>query len=144
MAQRKTKSINLALQGGGAHGAFTWGALDRLLEEEKLEIEGISGTSAGAMNAAMFKTGFVASGRDGAKAQLERFWREIQAIAGRNINPVADWIALFSTDTSKIAETLYASPLYQAQDTFARAFSPYDWNPLNQHQSAARLACADD
>lgn len=131
MAQRKTKSINLALQGGGAHGAFTWGALDRLLEEDRLEIEGISGTSAGAMNAAMLKTGYLAGGRDGAKAQLESFWREIQTTAARNVNPVADWVSLFSNDAAKIAETVFASPVYQAQEALGRVLSPYDWNPLN-------------
>ena len=62
MARRKTKTVNLALQGGGAHGAFTWGVLDRVLEEEALEIEGISATSAGAMNAAALKSGLVRGG----------------------------------------------------------------------------------
>ena len=71
------KQISLALQGGGAHGAFTWGVLDRLLEDERLTIEGISGTSAGAMNGAMVVYGYDAGGRDGARAALERFWRRI-------------------------------------------------------------------
>ncbi|MEM7056941.1 MAG: patatin-like phospholipase family protein [Pseudomonadota bacterium] len=131
MSRRGTKSINLALQGGGAHGAFTWGVLDRLLEEDRLEIEGISGTSAGAMNAAMLKTGYLAGGRDGAKTQLEKFWRKIQSTAARNINPVADWVSLFSSDAGKIAETIFASPVYQAQEALGRVLSPYDWNPLN-------------
>ena len=61
------KSINLALQGGGAHGAFTWGVLDRLVEEEKLGFDGISATSAGAMNAAVFAYGLSEGGREGAK-----------------------------------------------------------------------------
>jgi NTE family protein len=64
--------VDLALQGGGAHGAFTWGVLDRLLEEPGLEIEGISGTSAGAMNAAVLISGQAAGGADGAKAALEQ------------------------------------------------------------------------
>ncbi len=80
-ARQRTKTINLALQGGGAHGAFTWGVLDRLLEEERLEIEGISGTSAGAMNAALLKTGLLHSGRDGARARLDRFWGSSLLIA---------------------------------------------------------------
>ena len=63
--------IDLALQGGGAHGAFTWGVLDRLLEESRLRIEGISGTSAGAMNAAVLADGHVAGGSQGARAALE-------------------------------------------------------------------------
>ena len=67
-SKRKTLLIDLALQGGGSHGAFTWGVLDRLLEEEWLEIDGISGTSAGAMNAAVLADGFALGGREGARA----------------------------------------------------------------------------
>ncbi|MEM9138624.1 MAG: patatin-like phospholipase family protein, partial [Pseudomonadota bacterium] len=125
------KTVNLALQGGGAHGAFTWGALDRLLEEDRLEIEGISGTSAGAMNATMVKTGYLAGGHQGARDQLDRFWAEIKRQAARNVNPLADWVSLFSSDAGKIAQTIFASPVYQAQDALGRMLSPYDWNPLN-------------
>ena len=64
------KRINLALQGGGAHGAFTWGVLDRLLQEEDIEFAGISGTSAGALNSAALKSGWVEGGREGAIANL--------------------------------------------------------------------------
>lgn len=71
------KTVSLALQGGGAHGAFIWGALDRLLEEERLVIEGISGTSSGAINAALVADGMAAGGREGARAKLEQFWRVI-------------------------------------------------------------------
>jgi NTE family protein len=73
----KTFRLNLALQGGGAHGAFTWGVLDRLLEEEDIEISGISGTSAGAMNAAMLVNGYMKDGREGARQLLEKFWQGI-------------------------------------------------------------------
>ncbi|MFZ1071625.1 MAG: patatin-like phospholipase family protein, partial [Methyloceanibacter sp.] len=73
--------VDLALQGGGAHGAFTWGVLDRLLEEPRLEIEGISGTSAGAMNAAVLISGQAAGGAEGAKAALEQFWRRVSDAA---------------------------------------------------------------
>ena len=69
-----TKRINLALQGGGAHGAFTWGVLDRLLQEEDIEFAGISGTSAGALNAAALKSGWVEGGRAGAIANLTWLW----------------------------------------------------------------------
>src|SRR5579884_1951380 len=75
------KKINLALQGGGAHGAYTWGVLDRLLEEKDLVIEGISGTSAGAMNAGMLVNGYAKGGREGAKECLETFWRRISEAA---------------------------------------------------------------
>ncbi|ACB94844.1 patatin-like phospholipase family protein [Beijerinckia indica] len=75
MATSGTKTINLALQGGGSHGAFTWGVLDRLLEVEDLVIEGISGTSAGAMNAAVLAQGYTKNGRTGAREALDRFWQ---------------------------------------------------------------------
>src|SRR5271165_4629379 len=75
------RHINLALQGGGAHGAYTWGVLDRLLEEERLVIEGISGTSAGAMNGAVMVSGFAQGGRQGAKTALEDFWTEVSRYA---------------------------------------------------------------
>ena len=127
----KKRIVNLALQGGGAHGAFTWGALDRLLEEELLEFDGISGTSAGAMNAAMLKSGMVDGGHKGARQQLDLFWNEIKRQSKRNVNPVADWMSLFSPDAGKIADSVVASPLYQMQDTLSRTLSPYDWNPLN-------------
>lgn len=81
MSATKKKTINLALQGGGAHGAFTWGVLDRLAEEEDLIIEGISGTSAGAMNAALFASGFAKNGAQGAKDAMEQFWRKISEAA---------------------------------------------------------------
>ncbi len=139
-AKHDRKTVNLALQGGGAHGAFTWGALDRLLEENRLNIEGISGTSAGAMNAMMLKTGFVDGGREGAKAQLDRFWGSVRHRSAINVNPLAAWVSLFSNDAAKIADTVFASPLYQAQDAFGRAFSPYDWNPLNINPLRGLLA----
>ena len=73
--------VDLALQGGGAHGAFTWGVLDRLLDEPNIQIEGISGTSAGAMNAAVLVSGQAAGGAEGAKAALEQFWRRVSEAA---------------------------------------------------------------
>lgn len=74
---KKAKTINLALQGGGAHGAFTWGVLDRLLEDERLAIEGIGDTSAGAINAAVLANGFEKGGAAGARMALERFWKAV-------------------------------------------------------------------
>src|SRR3974390_95809 len=73
------KTVNLALQGGGAHGAFTWGVLDRLLEDGRLRFEGISGTSAGAMNAGALAHGMLDGGADGARAALEKFWTAVAA-----------------------------------------------------------------
>ena len=69
--------INLALQGSGAHGAFTWGVLDRLLQYENFEIAAISGTSAGALNAAALKSGMLAGGSEGARASLDALWTEV-------------------------------------------------------------------
>src|SRR3974390_1887351 len=78
------KTINLALQGGGAHGAFTWGVLDRLAEDERVMFDGISATSAGAMNAVVFTYGWSEGGRNGARQALTNFWRRIShaALAG--------------------------------------------------------------
>jgi len=73
--------VDLALQGGGSHGAFTWGVLDRLLEEPWLQLDGISGTSAGAMNAAVLVDGYAKGGADGARAGLETFWRRVSQAA---------------------------------------------------------------
>jgi NTE family protein len=73
--------IDLALQGGGSHGAFTWGALDRLLESDRFEVEAISGTSAGAMNAAVFAHGMASGGREAARAALADFWRRVSRAA---------------------------------------------------------------
>src|SRR3954462_6401066 len=73
--------VDFALQGGGAHGAFTWGVLDRLLEEPWLQLDGISGTSAGAMNAAVLADGHAEDGSEGARAALERFWRRVSRAA---------------------------------------------------------------
>ena len=79
--------VDLALQGGGSHGAFTWGVLDRLLEDESLNIGAISGTSAGAMNAAVLATGYAQGGREGARLALRNFWRDISH-AGAIFSPL--------------------------------------------------------
>ena len=75
----ETKKINIALQGGGSHGAFSWGVLDRLLEDGRLDISAVSGTSAGAMNAVALADGFVRGGVDGARQKLDDFWRAVAA-----------------------------------------------------------------
>src|ERR1700693_2206669 len=81
MTDRDPVLVDFALQGGGSHGAFTWGVLDRLLEESWLRIAGISGTSAGAMNAAVFADGWTDGGADGARAALEQFWQRVSRAA---------------------------------------------------------------
>ena len=75
--QRQRKRVNLALQGGGAHGAFTWGVLDQLIDDGRLEIEAISGTSAGAVNAVMLADGLSRGGPQEARARLADFWRAV-------------------------------------------------------------------
>jgi NTE family protein len=119
------KTINLALQGGGAHGAFTWGVLDRLLEEEKLGFDGISATSAGAMNAAVFAYGLSEGGRDGAKKALANFWRRVShAAAFGPLQPTA-------LDRMFGNKSLEYSPAFMIFDILSRVLSPYQLNPLN-------------
>jgi NTE family protein len=115
--------VDLALQGGGAHGAFTWGVLDRLLEEPWLRIDGISGTSAGAMNGAVLADGHVAGGADGARAALARFWRSVARAA--EFSPLQRTLL----DVLLGRWTLDYSPAFVAMDLASRLFSPYDLNP---------------
>jgi NTE family protein len=124
------KTVNLALQGGGAHGAFTWGVLDRLLDEDRLIVEGISGTSAGAMNAAMLKTGFLEGGNEGARRQLDRFWGIIRDNARANVNPFSDWLKGFSPEAAQFADDLYRAPGHHMREMLQRTLSPREWNPL--------------
>lgn len=114
--------VDLALQGGGAHGAFTWGVLDRLLDEAWLGIDGISGTSAGAMNAVVLAGGFVADGPAGAKSALSAFWRQVSDSA--RFSP----IRRSPLDVLLGRWTLDTSPFYLAFDLASRVFSPYDLN----------------
>src|SRR5215470_2854098 len=123
--------VDLALQGGGAHGAYTWGVLDRLLEEPWLKIDGISGTSAGAMNAAALVYGHSLGGNEGARTALETFWQRVSE-AGR-FSP----IRRAPLDVFLGNWTLDNSPAYVAVDMMSRVFSPYDvnmtgWNPLRK------------
>jgi len=119
------KKINLALQGGGAHGAFTWGVLDHLLQDERLEIEGISGASAGALNAVMLADGLVRGGREEARKRLAEFWRG--ASVDGNLPRVQ----------RAVVERLFSffpfegSPVQAWLDVLSQFVSPYDFNPLN-------------
>ena len=81
------KIVTLALQGGGSHGAFTWGVLDRMLKDERIDIEGISAASAGAMNAVVFAHGYTAGGREGARQALKDFWESVAKRAPLNFMP---------------------------------------------------------
>src|SRR5499427_1210424 len=115
--------VDLALQGGGSHGAFTWGVLDRLLEEPWLRIDGISGTSAGAMNGAVLVAGYTAGGAEGARAALDAFWKRVSHSA--RFSP----IRRSPLDVMLGRWTLDTSPFYLAFDLASRVFSPYDLTP---------------
>ena len=123
-AGQKRKPLNLALQGGGAHGAFTWGVLDRFLEDGRVEIEAISGTSAGAINAVVLADGFMRGGAEGARERLRMFWEAVGNAAAFSpmrrgpFNLFGNW-------------RLDLSLGYFFFDAFARMLSPYDFNPLN-------------
>ena len=122
---RAEKSISLALQGGGAHGAFTWGVLDAILEDGRLAIEAITGTSAGALNAVILADGWIEGGVDGARTQLEAFWRRVSRDGGL-------------TDLQRTLFDRYlgfwcpdGSPAHLWLDTWTRSASPYETNPLD-------------
>ena len=128
MGMAKPKPISLALQGGGAHGAFTWGVLDRLLECGEVDIRAITATSAGAMNALAMLSGLAENGTEGARASLEFFWREVSRRGAtlaqmsppsglEALNPFTSWTPFaFATALSN-----FASPY---------DFNPFDYNPL--------------
>ncbi|WP_206997645.1 patatin-like phospholipase family protein [Trinickia mobilis] len=120
------KQVALALQGGGMHGAFTWGVLDRLLEDGKLAIEGVSATSAGAMNGTMLAYGLLKGGEDGARQALHDFWHAVAESAER-YNPLR-WMPWLK---GKHSFGLDHSPLYAFADMVLRSFSPYQFNPHN-------------
>ena len=123
MAQ--TKKINLALQGGGAHGAFTWGVLDRLLQEDGLEICGMSGTSAGALNGAALKAGMISGGRTGARDNLEWLWMQV---AGVSDLAMGDWMAPFGVGV--LGKQLAFNPMYMLGNAVSQMMSPYSYGPF--------------
>jgi len=124
-ARAKAKPVNLALQGGGAHGAFTWGVLDYLLEDGRLAIAGVSGTSAGAMNAVALADGYTRDGPDGARAALDRFWRSMSE--GARSSP----LRRMPIDVLMGNWGLENNPVYHAMDALSRLASPYQLNPMN-------------
>src|SRR5215472_12307099 len=133
-APRDTILVDLALQGGGSHGAFTWGALDRLLEEPWLKIDGVSGTSAGAMNAAVMAYGYQQGGRAGARETLGAFWRRVSDAARFSPfqrGPLDVLLGRWTLDTS---------PMYVAMDLMSRLVSPYDLNPMGKNPLREILA----
>jgi len=130
--------VDLALQGGGSHGAFTWGVLDRLLEEPQLRIAAISGTSAGAMNAAVLADGWVEGGAEGARAALDKYWQQVSRAAAFSLlqrSPLDRLMGRWTLDTS---------PAYIAMDLISRVMSPYDLNPFGLNPLRGILAeCID-
>ncbi|MCP4329627.1 MAG: patatin-like phospholipase family protein [Alphaproteobacteria bacterium] len=124
---RSPKMVNAALQGGGAHGAFTWGVLDRLLEDGRTGFEAISGTSAGAMNAVVVADGIMKGGPVGARQALEDFWQAVSREAAKS--PIQrSLVNMFMGDWS-----LDTSPGYLFFDHLTRLVSPYQLNPLNHN-----------
>lgn len=121
------KPINIALQGGGSHGAFSWGVLDALLEDGRLEFAAISGTSAGAMNAVALADGWSRNGRDGARERLESFWRAVGNVG--QFSPVqrTPWDVLWGN------WSVENSPAFQWFDAVSRLVSPYVANPFNSN-----------
>ncbi|WP_043362034.1 patatin-like phospholipase family protein [Belnapia sp. F-4-1] len=132
------KRINLALQGGGTHGAFTWGVLERLLEDERLAIDGVSGASAGAINAAVLVQGLADGGREGAIRALDRMWRDVAArLAVSPLRNTPFEKALWGFD-------LTYSVAYQTFETLTRVFSPYQFNPFPMEFNPLRQVLDDN
>jgi NTE family protein len=119
------KKIKLALQGGGSHGAFTWGVLDRLLESDDLEIEGVVGASAGAMNATVAAYGLRTAGRAGGRERLAAFWRRLAEVSRHSpFQPtfLDQFIGPGNMDFS---------PAWRMADMLSKLCSPYELNPAN-------------
>jgi len=118
----ETKVVNLALQGGGSHGAFTWGVMDKILEDGRLNIDGLSATSAGAMNAGVYAYHHMIGGKDGARQGLHDFWQRISKEGDKTRNPMDD-----------VFEAMNLNMLSSASmfETVSRLMSPYEFNPFN-------------
>jgi len=136
--ERDPVAVDLGLQGGGAHGAFTWGVLDRLLEENWLRFDGISGTSAGAMNAVVMADGLAAGGPGQARVALEQFWKRVSDAA--LLSPLRRGPLEILTGTW----TLDYSPVFAVFDVASRMLSPYDVNPLGTNPLSQILADSVD
>lgn len=117
--------INLALQGGGAHGAFTWGVLDRILEEETVEIAAISGTSAGALNGAALKAGLNQNGRSGARENLDWLWEQM----GAHTSDLPHWMHPWMPNPGMVSKSVEYSVPFVWGEAFGRMMSPYAWGP---------------
>lgn len=123
----KPKQVSLALQGGGSHGAFTWGVLDRLSESDEIDIKAITATSAGAMNAVAYLSGLYEGGRDGARQSLEAFWSEISR-QGAALDPIGS--SPLGSDLAALNPFTAWTP-YSFASALSSFLSPYDLNPFN-------------
>src|SRR5579885_2154074 len=133
------KMVNLALQGGGAHGAFAWGVLDKLLEDGRIDIEGLSAASAGAMNASVYAYGKMTGGLDGARQALHDFWRRI-SVAGSLYSPAKRLPWEFWSTNGNSDHSLG----YWIFDSITRMFSPYQLNPFDINPLRDVLAASVD
>ncbi|MGR3491668.1 MAG: patatin-like phospholipase family protein [Shimia sp.] len=123
-----TIRLNLALQGGGAHGAFTWGVLDRLLDDEGIEVAAITGTSAGALNGAAFKAGLIQGGREGARENLRWLWNKVGRMDDMR---VATWMASMpGLPLKTISQAIEYSAPFSLIDAWTRMMSPYAYGPF--------------
>ncbi|MBK7062047.1 MAG: patatin-like phospholipase family protein [Rubrivivax sp.] len=134
--QFKNAPLDLALQGGGSHGAFTWGVLDRLLQDDTLAIDGVSGTSAGALNAAVMATGWADGGRESARRALRAFWLDLAGQGGCFGNPAVTWPHGQASNPWVAWAALGGlhmdqNPWQAWTQQFLRAFSPYQFNPFD-------------
>ena len=121
------KPINLALQGGGAHGAFTWGVLDRLLEGDEVEIAAMSCTSAGTLNGAAVKSGLASGGREAAREKLDWLWHRIGATSDPNLSQL---LQLVTPPAAAVSHALENSPAFIFGDFLSRSVSPYTFGPF--------------
>ena len=142
----RPKKINLALQGGGAHGAFTWGALDCLLADERIEIAGMSGTSAGALNGAALKAGMIKGGREGARENLAWLWGQVGSTQTAGVH---QWLTQMGP--ANVSRAIEQSLPYQMGEAFSRMMSPYAYGPFYNNPLRAIVdqfdfasICADD
>jgi NTE family protein len=124
---RNTKNVELALQGGGSHGAYTWGVLDQILQDKSIKVAAVSGTSAGAINAVVLADGLNRNGRDGAREALDKFWHAVGRTARYSPVKPGPMDRLFNR------WSLDSSPSYVALNALARLASPYELNPFDMN-----------
>lgn len=126
-ATSKNKKVAIGMQGGGSHGAFTWGVLDYLLEDGRLDIEGVSGTSAGGMNCLALTQGMAEGGKEGARKSLFRYWKVLSEKSKKmGMIPTA-------IDNYKGGHGIATNPMFSLMGMISKNMSPYEWNPKNQN-----------